>query len=362
MQSEELQKYVSLAIKIILVLSIFTTINKHLWHLTSTSILLLILMFAPQIIKKYKLKIPPQFEWLLLIFVAFILFLGETGGIITPIFFGISIGFIGFLILAILYSNNSIKRNPLLIMVFSFNFVVTFGFLIELAKYYLKTILNQSISQGTYTFTMTNMTYVILGALISSIIGYIYMKEKVKIVIKIVEKFKKINPKVFKKEPSKKEIVDLIQKGENKKSEFKASLRVNLHTNEIDKNIEYTNLKTIVAFLNSEAGDLLIGVSNKGEILGIEKDRFGSTDKFLLHLINIIKEKIGKNYLHLINCYPISIKGKTIIKVECKKSNKPVFLHPTPQEEFFYIRTGPATTQIKGSVLVDYINRNFKKN
>jgi len=46
-----------------------------------------------------------------LIFVIFTLFLGKISGIIVPMVFGIAVALIGFMILAILYSSNQIKKN-----------------------------------------------------------------------------------------------------------------------------------------------------------------------------------------------------------------------------------------------------------
>ena len=43
-------------------------------------------------------------------------------------------------------------------------------------------------------------------------------------------------------------------------------------------------LKTIAAFLNTEGGDLLIGVDDDRRVLGIEHDRLENDDKFLRHL------------------------------------------------------------------------------
>ena len=136
---------------------------------------------------------------------------------------------------------------------------------------------------------------------------------------------------------------------------------MNLHTNEFDKKIEISVLKTINAFSNSEGGILLIGVSNNGEILGIEKDKFENIDKFNLHLTNIIKEKIGKSQMHLIKIQNILIGEKTIVRINCEKSNSPVFLKLSPNEEEFYIRSGPSSAQIKSSDLVNYIEKKFKK-
>lgn len=357
--SQIIQKYLSLAIKLILILSIINGIYNHLWHIVSTNIFLLILIFIPQIITKYKIEIPQQFEWLLLIFIIVTLFLGKTGGIITPIIFGIAIAMIGFMILAILYSSNQIKKNYFLIILFSFNFAVALGFAIELLKYYLKIILNHNLSTELYIYSMQTMTFVILGAGISSIIGYLYMKRYLRIFGKIIQKFTSKNQELFSKKEN--EILETIKKGENETTEFKSTLRVNLYTNEIDKKIEHSILKTIVAFLNSKGGNLFIGISNKEEVIGIEKDRFENLDKFNLHLTNIIKEKIGKKYSNLIEFQAIKINQKIIVQVKCKKSFEPVFLKPSRTEEEFYIRAGPSSIEIRGSELVDYINKSFKK-
>ena len=358
----EFQKYLSLAIKLILVLSIANAINEQFWYIASTNIFLLILMFIPQIIKKYEIKIPVEFEWFLLLFVVSTLFLGKLNTAIIPIFFGIAIAFIGFLILAILYSSNQIKKNYFLIIFFSFNFAVALGAIIEILKYLLKKIIGQKIDSSIYEFSMMNLLFVIMGALIASIIGYIYMKSKTEIIGKLFKRIAEKNPKIFaKKTDSPQEILELIKKGENEFFELKSTLRMNLHTNEFDKKIEISVLKTINAFLNSEGGILLIGVSNNGEILGIEKDKFENIDKFNLHLTNIIKEKIGKSQMHLIKIQNILIGEKTIVRINCEKSDSPIFLKLSQNEEEFYIRSGPSSTQIKSSDLVEYIGRKFER-
>ena len=194
---EGIQKYLSLSVKLILFLSIFNSIYNHLWHLASTSIFLLVLLFLPQIITKYEIKIPQEFEWFLLVFSIVTLFLGKTGGIVTPIVFGIAIAMIGFMILSILYSSNQIKKNVFLIIAFSFNFAVAFGFALELLKYYLKIILNQPFSSDLYVYSMQTMSFVIIGALISSFLGYLYMQNYSKTLRNFVKRIMEKNPKIF---------------------------------------------------------------------------------------------------------------------------------------------------------------------
>ncbi len=357
------KSYISLIVKLVLILSLTNAIYNHLWHLASTNIFLLILLFIPQITRKYEIKIPSELEWSLSIFAVITLFLGKTGGIITPVVFGIAIAMTGFMILSILYSSSQIKKNYFLIIMFSFNFAVAFGLGIELVKYYLKLLLNQPLSRDIYAYSMQTMTFVVLGALISSLIGYLYMKYHYRILGKIVNKITEKNPLLFQKqEKLKEEIFKTIKKGENEKMEFKSTFRTNLHTNEIDRKIEYSVLKTLVAFMNSKGGTLLIGINDSGEIIGIEKDKFESKDNYALHLTNILKTKIGKKFFNLMNFRFNEIDNKTILTIDCEKSNTPVFIRSPTNEEEFYIRIGPSSIQIKGSELIDYIEKNFKKN
>jgi len=358
---QEIKNYLLLVIKLILILSVINSIYFQWWHLASMNIFLLFLTFVPQMLKKsQKITLPKEFEWTLLIFVIISIFLGRFTGWIIPLLFGVIMSLIGFMILLMLYSSGQIKKNYFLIILFAFSFAVIFGFALEFLKYYLKIILGQPITLEVHKFMMNNMAFIALGAVLSSTIGYLYMIGKTKFISKIVDKFKRSNPKMFQKNHGAEEILNLIKKGESNKIEFKSTLRINLHTGDIDKKLEHTVVKTINSFLNSEGGILLIGVSDKGEIIGIEKDKFPNADKFSLHFTNLIKQKIGKKNLSLIDFKIIKINKKEIMVVECSESKKPTFLKEGKEEEF-YIRIGPSTTEIKASELVDYIKKKFNK-
>ena len=74
---------------------------------------------------------------------------------------------------------------------------------------------------------------------------------------------------------------ELIKRGESKTLEFKSTLRWNLRrrTAEDDKCITHAVLKTIAAFLNTEGGDLLIGVADDGSIVGIDRDQLAKDEE-----------------------------------------------------------------------------------
>jgi len=157
-------------------------------------------------------------------------------------------------------------------------------------------------------------------------------------------------------------ILELIRRGESKKLEFKSTLRMNLITGKPDWNIEHSVLKTIVAYLNTDGGILLVGVSNSGEIMGVKNDGFPNEDRFLLHFKQLIKQHIGLNYAPMIEYTLVPVSGKEILEIDCKKSDEAVFLKTDKNDEEFYIRIGPSSERLTGSKLIEYVNRRYKEN
>lgn len=359
--SAKIQPYLSVLIKAILIISIIYAIYFHLWRILFINFLLLVLTFIPAVLKKYKIKIPLEMEFILLVFVIVSFFLGDLRGSVIQTFFGLALGFVGFTLMLLLYRNSKIKPNYLLILLFSLSFSLALGTLSELTKFYLKSFLEYEIGPSDYVYAISSLTLVLFGSIIASIVGFVYVKgHKIIFLKNIVHKFKAKNPNLFiEKASSPIEIINLIKKGEGDKIEFKSTLRTNLYTKEIDRKIEHVVLKTVSAFLNSEGGILLIGVNNDGSVVGIETDNFPNYDKFNLHFTNLVKEYIGNEYLPYLNFDLITINDKNILKVDCMKSDKPIFLRFYKDEEF-YIRVGASTVGVSGSKLVNYINNNFK--
>lgn len=150
-----------------------------------------------------------------------------------------------------------------------------------------------------------------------------------------------------------------VSRGEGTMTEFKATLRVNLHTGQIDSKMEHAVLKTLVAFLNSGGGTLFVGVNDEGEAIGLEQDKFSNEDKMALHLDNLIKDRIGPAAFSCIKPSFGDIGGKRVFVVECAKSSKPVFLKSTSGEEFF-IRAGASSPALPASHTHEYIQQHFK--
>lgn len=144
-------------------------------------------------------------------------------------------------------------------------------------------------------------------------------------------------------EPANEELAELILAGESDRVEFKSTLRYDLRTKEVNKKLEFVIAKTIAAFLNSEGGDLLIGIDDDANALGLFEDlqtlEKPNTDGLELQLIGIIKKYIGSEYGgHIKVSFPF-YDNKQICRVQVSRSGRPVFISHDGKEEFF-VRTG----------------------
>jgi len=147
---------------------------------------------------------------------------------------------------------------------------------------------------------------------------------------------------------------ELLAEGEGENIEFKSTLRWNLNTDKAGKEVEMSWLKTVVAFLNSNGGHLLVGVDDNSKVLGTEADRFANEDKYLLHVNNLINQHIGLDRSPYIRFSLVAIDGKKVLVVRCERSKTPVFLSMGKAEEF-YIRSGPGSRKLPPSKIVPYL-------
>ena len=109
--------------------------------------------------------------------------------------------------------------------------------------------------------------------------------------------------------------------------EFKSSLRWNVRQGKMDERIvTHPVLKTIAAFLNTQGGDLLIGVDDGRTVIGIEQDKLESDDLFMRHLAQVVRNALGDRAGTCINPTTQIVQGKTLCLVSCQRSPEPVFL------------------------------------
>jgi len=151
----------------------------------------------------------------------------------------------------------------------------------------------------------------------------------------------------------------IIRQGESKTVEFKETFSLDIRKQTKEKYIETSALKTIVGFLNSEGGVLLVGVSDAEEIVGVdaelEKFHKGNLDNFLKHVKNNLKSRIGEAFYPFIDYHISETDGRKVLFVDCKASESPCFLDAND----FYVRTNPATDKLEGPKFLEYVKHRF---
>ncbi|MEM8892667.1 MAG: RNA-binding domain-containing protein [Bacteroidota bacterium] len=153
---------------------------------------------------------------------------------------------------------------------------------------------------------------------------------------------------------------ELIEEGEKDFVEFKSTMRFNLKSGQKDKAMEMSVLKSMAAFLNSRGGTLFVGVEDDGNPIGIEKDGFPNEDKYMLHLTNMIKNRMGSEHSDFINYDVIRYKAHNILRVDCEPATQPVYVKDGDKDHF-YVRVGPSTINMRLSKVHDYIMQRFEK-
>ena len=146
----------------------------------------------------------------------------------------------------------------------------------------------------------------------------------------------------------------LIAAGESDTVEFKSTLRTNLHTNKRDAAVERAAIRTLAAFLNTDGGALIIGVSDDGAPVGVETDGFRSEDSMSLHLRNIVNRDIGAAAMSRIRLSYDDFGGVRVLAARCDRLEQPVYVKDGRYDRF-YIRTGPSTTELSISEAINYI-------
>jgi hypothetical protein len=157
---------------------------------------------------------------------------------------------------------------------------------------------------------------------------------------------------------------ELIKRGESKTLEFKSTLRWNLkEDHKDDKAVTCAALKTIAAFLNTDGGDLLIGVADDGSVVGIERDQLETDDKFMRHLTQVVRNGMGDRAGTCIDPKTQVVQEKKVCVVSCQRSPEPVYLkwkgmEASPEGDFF-VRSGPGTIRLSPDSAEEYVRTRF---
>ena len=153
---------------------------------------------------------------------------------------------------------------------------------------------------------------------------------------------------------------EIITNGESKWVEFKQTGRINIRTKQQDPVIEREVVKSIAGFLNAEGGTLLIGVTDSGEVFGIEKDlktlgRKQNPDGFALWLNGLLDNVIGPVAAAGVKIQFNEFPDGTICRVGVSRRAAPTYVNDKGKAHF-YIRLNNATRLLNTAEAVEYLS------
>lgn len=156
------------------------------------------------------------------------------------------------------------------------------------------------------------------------------------------------------------DLPSLIKNGEGEHLEFKASVRWDFRQNKPNRALEIVIAKTIAGFMNHRGGSLLIGVTDDGEISGLEHDyatlKQKNRDGFERCIMDIVTTRLGTDLCSGIHSLFYEIEGKDVCRVIIESSITPVYLLEEKVSKY-YLRAGNGTRELDAREAVSHMTR-----
>ncbi len=151
---------------------------------------------------------------------------------------------------------------------------------------------------------------------------------------------------------------DLVASEESDSLEFKASAFFSYKPDVPEKAVIEGVIKTVAAFLNTDGGTLVIGVSDDHEILGIQPDldqKGMDVDRYINALSTHLVSALGAAAAARARIRVHEIEGEQICTVTVPPSPEPVYAKTSKGDQVFYARINNTTRIIEGRELVSYV-------
>jgi hypothetical protein len=160
-------------------------------------------------------------------------------------------------------------------------------------------------------------------------------------------------------------LTELIALGEGETREFKASLRYDVDLRRDNKGLVVGPVHTTSAFMNTAGGTLLVGITNKGEIVGIGADLDLSSngqDGLELFYRQALVNAIGAKFTTGVSVSFPQLDGQTLCRIEVEASPRPVFVERKVDgaaQKQFYVRSGNGTRPLDAQAAHEYIEMHW---
>lgn len=184
----------SIALETILLAEVALALWNRQWHTAGLTAGIILITLTPLLMgRRFRVRIPPEFELFAIAFVFASLFLGEVHGYYTRFWWwdialhtssGLLMGIMGFLLVHVLNEAEEInlRMTPGFVAFFAFLFAVGVGTMWEIFEFSMDKLFGRNMQKpmlgdpSGLTDTMWDMIVNSLGALFISVLGYGYLK------------------------------------------------------------------------------------------------------------------------------------------------------------------------------------------
>jgi hypothetical protein len=160
-----------------------------------------------------------------------------------------------------------------------------------------------------------------------------------------------------------KTLEELIAAGESTNLEFKSTLRWDVRNEQVNKDLQRVVAKSVAGLLNTEGGTLVIGVTDEGDIYGIERDISSlgrkDVDGFFQALVQVLENHLGREFVPFVSPRFEEHNGSTICILDIDSSPRPVYFRDGQSRDFF-VRIGNTTRPLDLQAAHEYIGMQWE--
>ena len=140
---------------------------------------------------------------------------------------------------------------------------------------------------------------------------------------------------------------------------------MNLSNKQRDQVIELMLVKSVAGFMNAHGGTLLIGVTDRGEVFGLERDlkTLGSKqnrDGFELWLTGLLDNTLGPTATSQVSISYEEFPEGTVCRIDVSPGEKPTFARRNKGEADLYVRLNNSTRLLNTADAVEYIGSRWR--
>ena len=124
-------------------------------------------------------------------------------------------------------------------------------------------------------------------------------------------------------------------------------------------------VKSVAGFMNAHGGTLLIGVTDRGEVFGLDKDlkTLGSKqnkDGFELWLTGLLDNMLGPTATTRISIAYEDLSEGTVCRIDVSPGQSPTFVRSSKGGADLYVRLNNSTRLLNTADAVEYVSSHWR--